>query len=85
MKKIIKGRLYDTGTAYCVAYKYHAIDGYTELLYRKKTGEYFLWAGWGQNDTTAHITPLPLWEAMLWAEDNASIAEYIDEFGLPDE
>ena len=47
MKKIINGRLYDTGTAKeigCYENGYGAGDFryYYESLYRKRTGEYFL-------------------------------------------
>ena len=48
MKKIIKGKVYDTDTAQKVAeysnnYPRSDLHFYEEELYRKKTGEFFLY------------------------------------------
>ena len=98
MKKIINGKLYDTTTAREVASCYHG-EGprdfryYSEALYRKRTGEYFL-AGEGgpmskyaksagQNSWTGGegITPLSYSEATEWAEHEMDADDYEAEFG----
>lgn len=98
MKKIINGKLYDTTTAREVASCYHG-EGprdfryYSESLYRKRTGEYFL-AGEGgpmskyaksagQNSWTGGeaITPLSYQEATEWAEREMDADDYQAEFG----
>lgn len=98
MKKIINGKLYDTTTAREVASCYHG-DGprdfrhYSESLYKKRTGEYFL-AGEGgpmshyavtvgQNSWSGgeKIIPLTYKEATEWAEREMDADEYQAEFG----
>lgn len=98
MKKIISGKMYDTETAKEVASCYHG-DGprdfrhYSETLYRKRTGEYFL-AGeggpmthyavsTGQNSWSGgeKIIPLTYKEATEWAEREMDADEYQAEFG----
>jgi len=98
MKKIINGKMYDTETAKEVASCYHG-DGprdfrhYSESLYKKRTGEYFL-AGEGgpmshyavtvgQNSWSGgeKIIPLTYSEATEWAEHEMDADEYQAEFG----
>lgn len=98
MKKIINGKMYDTETAKEVASCYHG-DGprdfrhYSESLYKKRTGEYFL-AGeggpmthyavsTGQNSWSGgeKIIPLTYSEATEWAEREMGADEYQAEFG----
>lgn len=101
MKKVIKGKLYDTEKATEVG-SWH--DGYPsdfryvcETLYRKRTGEYFLHGeggpmsryaqSCGQNQWTGgeSITPLTYEAAKQWAEDHLDADEYEAEFGIPEE
>lgn len=98
MKKIIKGKLYDTETAKEIASTYHGegprdFRHYSEELYRKRTGEYFLHGeggpmskyaeSVGQNSWSGgeDIRPLTLQEAMEWAEREMGADEYQAEFG----
>ena len=74
MKKIIKGKVYDTDTA-----KRLTSGNYTEGLYRKKTGEFFLHE-WGKN-----IKPITYEQAQKWSEENLDRDEYCAIFGEPDE
>lgn len=98
MKKIINGKLYDTETAKKIASCYHGESTrdfryYSESLYRKRTGEYFL-AGEGgpmskyaksagQNSWTGGeaIIPLTYSEATEWAEREMDADDYQAEFG----
>lgn len=102
MKKVIHGKLYDTDTAKQIAYKAGGAEFNTdfnywcETLYRKKTGEYFLYceggplteyathsgtsSGWGET-----IRPLSFTEAREWAEENMDGDAFIKEFGEPEE
>ena len=98
MKKIINGKLYDTTTAREVASCYHGegpmdFRHYSEKLYRKRTGEYFL-AGeggpmthyavsTGQNSWSGgeKIIPLTYSEATEWAEREMDADDYQAEFG----
>lgn len=101
MKKIINNRVYDTSTAqklgewdnghYTNDFAYCA-----ETLYRKRTGEYFLFgerhamskyashsgnnSGWGEK-----IIPLSYEEAQRWAEEHLDADDYISIFGEPAE
>lgn len=97
MKKVINGKVYDTDTAREVGcFDSGAGDrlfGWSETLYVKRTGEYFLFGEGGPgskysvrtgvNNTTgsAKIFPLSYDEARKWVEDNLSGDEYIAEFG----
>ena len=97
MRKIIKGRLYDTDTAQEVAQAEHGYPGdverIVETLYRKRTGEFFLhgkggpatWAARqvGKFDRTAgeEIAPLTYDEAIKWAEENLEPDVYEKIFG----
>ena len=97
MKKVINGKVYDTDTARkvgCFDYGLgDRISGWSETLYVKRTGEYFLLGEGGPgskysvrtgvNDFSGStkIFPLVYEEARKWAEDNLDSDEYIAEFG----
>ena len=99
MKKIIKGKLYDTETA-----KQLGLDGggdgfkaWHEELYQKRTGEYFLYGQGGPMTKYAQalsdnswsggkkIIPLSLAAAREWAEAHLDADEYGEIFGMPSE
>lgn len=97
MKKIIHGKMYNTETARLVGtYSYgypRNFEHYSEELYVKITGEYFL-AGeggclskyavsTGQNEVSGSekIIPLTEDEAKEWAEEYLPADEYEQEFG----
>lgn len=101
MKKIINGRRYDTDTAkavgeYCFSNltDFHHVE---ETLYRKKTGEFFLYGVGGPMSKYAERTSLNSWsggakivpltyeEAKQWGEDNLDGDEYEKVFGEVDE
>lgn len=102
MKKIISGKLYDTETATKVASCYHG-DGprdfrhYSEALYRKRTGEYFLAGEGGPMSHYAVTTgtnswsggekifPLTYKDAREWAEREMDADDYEAEFGAVSE
>lgn len=97
MKKIIKGKMYDTDTARCVGTYYSGTPGnfetFMEEVYCKKTGEYFFYGEGGPmseyavqistNSTSggAVIRPLSCEEARKWCEQYLSAEDYIAEFG----
>lgn len=98
MKKIINGKLYDTETAKeigCHSYGEGPRDfrHYTEILYRKRTGEYFIWGeggpmsryskSVGMNEWTGseRITPMDYKAAREWAEEHMDADDYQAEFG----
>lgn len=97
MKKIINGRLYDTKTAKTVGeyeYSYPTdFNYYHETLYRKRTGEYFIF-GWGNAASkyaervpggawkgSEEIIPLTYENARSWAETSMEVEDYEAEFG----
>jgi len=98
MKKIIDGRIYDTDKAQQIGTWWSSQDvrSFThceETLYRKRTGEYFLY-GWGgpqskysravgQNEWSGgeRIEPLTAEEARRWTEEHLDADEYQKEFG----
>jgi hypothetical protein len=98
MKKIISGKLYDTETAKEIGRHFYG-DGprdfrhYTEILYRKRTGEYFIWGeggpmsryskSVGMNEWTGseRITPMDYKAAREWAEEHMDADDYQAEFG----
>ena len=101
MKKIIRGKRYDTDTAKKVGAAYAECQRtdfayWEEELYRKNTGEFFLY-GWGRplskygktcgNETSGSevIKPLDLEEAQEWAEKNLDGEEYEQIFGPVEE
>lgn len=97
MKKIINGRLYDTKTAKAVGeydYSYPTdFNYYHETLYRKRTGEYFIF-GWGNAASkyservpggawmgSEEIIPMTYENARSWAETSMEVEDYEAEFG----
>ena len=101
MKRVVKGKLYNTDTATCIgSYEYSNAGDFChvcEELYRKNNGEYFL-AGKGGPKTKYReqvstrgwssgekIIPMTIDEAKDWAEEYLSIDTYIEEFGEPEE
>ena len=98
MKKIINGKRYDTDTAKNVGYWCANItDGIyriEETLFRKKTGEYFLFASGGPRTKCASCTEtgapcsgekiIPLSEetAREWAEKSLDADEYEAAFDV---
>ena len=95
MKKIINGKMYDTETATAVKNDMggEGFGRYDETLYRKKTGEYFLYGEGGPRTRYAHSAgqnawsggekciPLTYDEAREWAEHTMDADEYENEFG----
>ena len=98
MKKIIDGKLYNTETAQKVA-GYSTNDSCSdfshieETLFRKRTGEYFLFGEGGPASKYARrvesnswssgsdIIPLSYDDARQWAEDHLDADRYLKEFG----
>ena len=97
MKKIISGKVYDTDKAeelgiyeYSNPSDFHHIS---ETLYRKRTGEFFIWGAGGpmtkyaravdQNSWSGgqRIMPLTFKEAREWAEEHLGADEYEAIFG----
>lgn len=101
MKKIINGKRYDTGTTQLMGSdgygNYGDFGRWNEELYRKSTGEYFLYGEGGpmtkyavetgQNEWAggAKIMPLSLKSAQEWAEEHLDGDEYEKIFGEVDE
>lgn len=100
MIKIINGKKYDTSTAEKVGewdngYSISDFHCCAETLYRKRTGEFFLYgrghalskyaghsgnmSGWGES-----IIPLTEDKAKKWAEEKLSGEEYVEIFGDPE-
>lgn len=102
MKKIINGRRYDTDTATHLASAYSNLEkrdfGYwEEELYRKNTGEFFIY-GWGgpasrysvsagNNSWSGgeKIIPVTLEAAQEWAEKYLDGDKYEEIFGVVEE
>lgn len=97
MKKIIKGKMYNTETA---EYIEHRSSGcyrsdyryFEEDLYRKKTKEFFLHGKGGPASRYAQragsgymggekLIPLSDAEAKVWAEENLDADRYMELFG----
>lgn len=101
MKKIINGKMYNTETAkvlgeYDNGYVCGDFNYFSETLYRKKTGEYFLFgAGGALSGYASHcgnrsgygkeIIPMSEAKAKKWAEEYLDADEYIAVFGEPEE
>lgn len=101
MKKIIRGRQYDTEKAQKIGswdngYGISDLDYISETLYRKRTGEYFLEGCGGARSRYAEIdgsmmasgcriVPLTFDQARAWAEEHLTPEEYETAFGIPDE
>ena len=98
MKKIINGKVYDTEKAkelgtYANAGSWRDFSHLEETLYRKKTGEFFLFGeggpmtryaeAEGQNSWTGgrRIMPMSYDEAREWAEEHLTADEYEAIFG----
>ena len=98
MKKIINGKVYDTSTAtsmadYSNGGSWSDFQHYEETLYRKKTGEFFLFGeggpmtqyakSCGQNQWTSGkmIIPLTYASAQKWAEEHLDGDDYEAIFG----
>ena len=98
MEKIINGRRYNTDTAKLVGYwctdVTDGLDRIEESLYRKKTGEFFLfgvggprtkYAGWtdtGNLCSGEKIIPLSEEAAREWAEESLDADEYEAAFDV---
>ena len=101
MKKIINGKVYDTDTARDMGGdsfgNYGDFSHWSETLYQKRTGEFFLHGEGGPMSRYAEtigqnqwsggekIIPLSPAKAREWAEEHLSADEYEAAFGLPDE
>lgn len=99
MKKIIKGKQYDTEKARFIGCDEggEGISGWSEELYQKRTGELFLYAvggamthyavATGDNNWKggAKIIPLSYDKAREWAEAHLSADTYGEIFDLPNE
>lgn len=101
MKKIINGKLYDTDTAKRLGYDGggDGFSSWSEELYQKRTGEYFLYGEGGARTRYAEhvdgpgggwtggekIMPLSLDAARQWAEEHLSADDYAEIFGMPSE
>lgn len=97
MKKIINNKLYDTATAKKLAeWDENGTDPLNyiaEALYRKKTGEFFVFGDGGANTKYARIgrlkdfepgsaiLPMSVEQAKEWALDRLPKNEYDDIFG----
>ncbi len=98
MKKIINGKVYDTETAkelvsWRNAGSWRDFSHKEETLYRKKTGEFFLYGQGGPMTNYAEATgtnswsggerimPLTFAEAREWAEKHLDGDEYEEIFG----
>lgn len=101
MKKIINGKKYDTETAGLICSRDFSLEVgsfgyYSETLYKKKTGEFFLYGEGGALTKYAEITangmkggeriiPLTEEQAKAWAEENLSVDDYEKIFGEVEE
>lgn len=87
MDKIINGKRYNTEAAREVARWENGLKGIDyslQVLYCKRTGEYFLYSQGGEKPSdlayTARLTPLTYREAKKWGETHMDGADYEDEF-----
>lgn len=101
MKKIIGGKRYDTDTAKEVGSDSYSnprdFSYWEETLYRKNTGEFFLYGEGGANSRYAvqieqntwsggqRINPLSFEEAKSWAEEHLDGNKYESIFGTVEE
>lgn len=101
MRKIINGKRYDTNTAVpCGIYTCGSRDvehSYSEVLYQKRTGEFFLYGEGGSQSPYAkeatinywkggeRITPLSEKEAQEWVRKHLTDEEYKRIFSVVDE
>lgn len=99
MNKVINGKRYDTETAELVGewtngHRYGEFQYECEELYRKKTGEFFLYGSGGAMSSYAvpsgnsnwtgssKITPISIDEAKEWVEKNLDADDYEKYFEL---
>lgn len=100
MKKILGGKKYNTETAHRVGEHWNGNTGFgtcSETIYRKRTGEYFLYGeggpmskysvSYGDNEWGygQEIQPLTVDEAKEWAEEHLDADKYEQEFGEVEE
>jgi hypothetical protein len=101
MRKYYDGKVYDTERATLLAEFEHSYysqyDWYHEQLYRKRTGEYFLYgeghaaspyctySADGGRDPGEKIRPMTYDEARAWAERNLDVDDYDRLFGVPED
>ena len=101
MKSIINGKLYDTDTAVLVGewWNGYGINNFRyvdEKLFKKDTGEYFLYGSGGAMSVYSEqrgdhkvegekILPFNLADAKIWAEEHLDADKYIAEFGNPED
>jgi len=92
MMRIINTKKYDTETATYIDdftstedYNRTNFNFYREALYKKRTGEYFLYIeGWGVGRGRGYdekICPITLDKAKKWVEENSSGELYEELFG----
>lgn len=101
MKQIINGKLYNTDTAKKIGefesdYPKDSFRFFSETLYQKQNGEYFLF-GQGQAESKygkktpqgkiswAKIKPLSYEQSYQWALKNLSADEFMQNFGEVEE
>lgn len=100
MKKVIRGRLYDTDTAKEIGYDSYSnsrdFAHWSETLYRKRTGEFFLDGEGGpaskysvctgQNEWSGgeKIIPMTYDEAREWTEKHLDADTYMQYFEVSD-
>lgn len=102
MKIVINGKLYNTETATFLCSYDNGLSNSDfkqlyEELYRKKTGEFFLYGKGGPMTKYREeagsrcwtwgedIIPLSIKEAKEWAEAYMSVERYCSIFGIPEE
>jgi hypothetical protein len=102
MKKIINGKMYNTETATFLLSHENGLGtrdfrNFWENLYRKKTGEFFLYGEGGPMTAYAKtydgnswssgedIIPLSIEEAKEWVEKNCSADDFEEIFGKVEE
>ena len=101
MKKIINGKTYNTETAKAVSVwcngEYGNMSYVEETLYKKKTGEYFLYGmsgatgkyaesiGCNSKNGGSKFISYTEDQAKEWLEKYGTAEEYIEEFGEPEE
>lgn len=98
MKKIINGKKYDTETAKKVGCAYSSVSRrdfsfWEEELYKKKTGEFFLYGSGGPASRYSKAVDMNTWsgderiipltedKAKKWCEKNLDVEEYEEVFG----
>ena len=100
MKKIINGKVYDTEKARELGSdggNAGTFQAWSERLYQKRTGEFFLYGEGGPATKYARsvglnewsggekIIPLDVKAARQWVEEHLDADDYEQIFGLPDE